>query len=566
MPDRPLSPAVYSLNILHINDTHSRVDPEEWTVKIDGRETKIQLGGMARLINAIEEEKKTKNHVLFLHAGDTYPGTLYFVHYQGAAERDFLNLMAPDAMVAGNHEFDQGAAFLGRFINELHFPVLSANTQANPESGLHGKIPPYLTKEIKSRKIGIIGLTTVETRHASSPGSQVSFQDPLVAADRYCRDLEKQGINKIIILSHLGFAMDRKLAQAVSGIDIIVGGHSHTPMGNFKRFGIDAVNAYPWIEKSPDGSMVLIVQAWEWAKVLGSINLQFDANGHITGYDGRPKLIVGPPFRQRWQDTNGDGTVDASDQYTEITPQNAPERYQSIVRFIKEDETVGYYKEHEAAKVLRDQYARGLEDLRKTVAAVALENLSGKGSNCGAGPLVADSMLWKTKAFGAVMAVENVRALRSEITKGDITIGRIYELLPFRNKLVLIDLGAAEIKQVLEEAIDHSWRKIGYGEGKYVYISGVKCRVDLSKTMGERVSGIAVKIDGAYGPLKESHKYRVVTNSFLAAGGDNYRTFKAATSRQETDFIDAEVFLEYVKKLRTLVNPSEARLIMEDGG
>jgi 5'-nucleotidase len=560
LPAKP----VYTLNILHINDTHSHIDPEEWTVKIDGRDTKVLLGGFARLIRAIEEERGRRVNTLLLHAGDAFQGTLYFTHYEGAADGDFLNLMGIDTMVTGNHEYDKGPAFLGRFIDAMPFPVLSANTHAGSASGLKGKILPYVIKETGGEKIGIIGLTTTETRHSSSPGAQVTFSDPIAAAGQYCRDLAARGIHKIIVLSHLGFDMDRKLARTVGGIDIIVGGHSHTPLGNFRRFGMNAMSPYPWIEKGPDGRDVPIVSAWEWGKILGRITLSFDERGRIVAYEGAPILIVGRPFKQRWKNTNGDGAVDADDSYTEVTPEEAPARYAGILRFIEQDGEARVYEDHGEGKRLRDHYAEGLETLRKTVVATALENLRGPGNDAGAGPLVADSFLWKTVSTGAVVAIENVRALRSELTKGPVTAGQIYELLPFRNTLVILDLRADELRQALEEAVDHSHKKMGYGAGKYIYVSGIRFRVDLSQPMGERISRMEVEIDGTYEPLAQGRIYKVITNSFLAAGGDNFQTFKRASSKYDTGYIDADVFLEYVKERKTLTNPIENRVIVED--
>ncbi|MBN1663815.1 MAG: 5'-nucleotidase C-terminal domain-containing protein [Deltaproteobacteria bacterium] len=555
---------VYTLNILHMNDTHSHVDPEDWTVNINGRDTKIALGGFTRMMSALAEERGKRENTLVLHGGDAFQGTLYFVHYEGAADRDFLNLFNIDAMAAGNHEFDKGPAFLARFARTVRFPILSANTEIDPAGDLAGKILPYTIKEVGGQKIGIIGLTTVETKHSSSPGGQVVFTDPVAAADKYCRELAGRDINKIIVLSHLGFETDRILAKTVRGIDVIVGGHSHTPIGTFNRFAIDAVDPCPWVEKGPDGINVPIVQAWEWAKVLGRITLSFDADGRVIAYEGMPQLIVGCPFRQRWKDVNGDGRIDGNDPYSEVTPEEAPDRYEDIVRHIESSGQARMWNDHQEAKILHDHYARGLYKMRKTVVAAALEPLDGAGSNSGAGPLVADSMLRKTKSFGAVMAVENVRALRGDIAKGDITAGQIYELLPFRNSLVIIDLSAAEIKSALEEAIAKSHEKWGYGMDKYLYVAGVRFRVDLAKPMGERIFRIEVMTDGVFRPLMEGSRYKVVTNSFLAAGGDNYGTFKAALSKQDTGFIDSDVFLEYVTELKTLKNPIEKRVVVED--
>lgn len=549
----------FSLDILHLNDTHSHIDPEEWTVNIDGVPTKVQLGGYARVMKAVKTERMQRKHSLLLHAGDAFQGTLYFVAYEGKADAELLNLMSIDAMTAGNHEFDKGPLFLTRFIDSLKFQVVSANVEAPPSSELSQKIRPYVIKEIGGEKIGIIGLTTVETKHSSSPGG-VRFSDPVTAAGKCCRELTGLGINKIIVLSHLGFDMDRKLARSVSGIDLIVGGHSHTALGEYSRFRIDAADRYPARQKSPAGEDVLIVQAWEWGKILGGIELSFDTDGNVVGSTAHPVLIAGAPFKQRWKDTNGDRRIDQNDDYSEVTEQESPQRYAAIRKFITERADAVICEDDGQAKKIRDRYAGGLHYLTSRVVGVALEDLTGKGNDTGAGPLVADSFLEKTRPLGAVIAVENVRALRSEVNKGAITAGRIYELLPFKNTLVVIDLSAEELQKMFEEAIDHALRKMAFGQEKYLYISGARLHVDTAKNRGSRVSGLKVLMKGKYQPVVRGGRYRIVTNSFLAAGGDNFNTLKNSTSKTDTGFIDAEVFLDYVKNKKTLKNPTEKRL------
>ncbi|MBE0557497.1 MAG: metallophosphoesterase, partial [Proteobacteria bacterium] len=266
-------PQPLTLTIAHVNDTHSHLEPSdnEWeTFVIDGVDTSVKIGGVTRLKTALDELRGSRENVLFLHAGDAVQGTLYFNVFQGDADIDFLNYLGVDAMTFGNHEFDKGAAMAGRFVARASFPILSANIDVSREPSLAGKVAPYLIKQYGSERVGIIGVTTVDTAVTSSPGDTVSFNDVTKSVAEAVISLAAIGINKIIVLSHIGYDEDVKLANAVAGIDVVVGGHSHTLLGDpaqFAPLGITSVDEilkgrYPTVVKGPENETALVVQGW----------------------------------------------------------------------------------------------------------------------------------------------------------------------------------------------------------------------------------------------------------------------------------------------------------------
>jgi 5'-nucleotidase / UDP-sugar diphosphatase len=174
-----------------------------------------------------------------------------------------MNAMRFDAMVLGNHEFDFGQAELKKRITESAFPILGANVE-----GLD-RLHPFIIKDIGGVKVGIIGIVTEETPVATHPRnvSGLRFLPSVETVENYLQELKNKA-NIIIVLSHIGHTADRALAEKVKGIDVIVGGHSHTKILKPVRIGD-----------------TLIVQAWEHGKALGVLDLTI-REGRIVGYDG----------------------------------------------------------------------------------------------------------------------------------------------------------------------------------------------------------------------------------------------------------------------------------------
>jgi len=293
-------PVVFTLRIAHTNDHHARIE-ETTGVTIQGSTTR-NLGGVARrktLIDQIRADATTNNHnLLVLDAGDIFQGTLYFNQFGGIADALFYRQMGYDAITLGNHEFNRGAEGLAPFLTALtqggtvngitmsgpNVPVISANTVATSTSPINGLYGANIVKTFGATKVGIFGLTTPETTELSNPGATVSFADPVATANAQVAALQAQGCNIIVALSHLGYNADIALAAAVNGIDIIVGGHTHTPLrpaGDTRPIGPASAGTYPTLQATPNGGQTLIVTAWEWGKWMGDLTVGFDAAGEM---------------------------------------------------------------------------------------------------------------------------------------------------------------------------------------------------------------------------------------------------------------------------------------------
>jgi 5'-nucleotidase len=534
-----------TLTIAHVNDTHSHLEPADQTLMIDGVSTKAQLGGFARLKTALDELRSRETNVLMVHAGDTVQGTFYFIKYQGRIDSEFLNLLGIDAATSGNHEFDKGPGLLLGMIERANYPIVSANIDVSREPLLAGKLKPHTVKKIGPYEVGIIGVTTPEAAMISNPGRNVEFLDARESVMKSVRELKEKGVKTIILLSHLGYEEDMELAKKINGVAVIVGGHTHSLLGDRGRFsllGLAPAGEYPTVVKDTEGKNVLIVQSWEWAKELSALKITLDADGRASSWDGGPTLIVGDQFKQKGADVPTGSAV-----------------HESIRAALAASGSAKIYPDDPEFRKRLDVYSHPIQEMMRTVIGRTEQELK-RVNNAGPGPLVADAMLWKTKSAGAVIAIQNTGGIRKDIPAGEITIGSVYELLPFGNTLVLLDLTGLELKSALEEAVDY--QIVSGSKEPYLYVSGVMFRIDAGAAKGQRILDLkAVGSDGAVSGVDVAAKYRIVTNNYLADGGDGLKIFKSATGfRSDTGFSDAEMFMEYVKSKGTISNPTEKRI------
>lgn len=544
----------FRLTIVHVNDTHGHLAATPLSLTLGGQKTYVTLGSYARLASKVEAVRQSRPPVLLLHAGDAFQGTLYFTTYQGLADAELMNRMRFDAMALGNHEFDLGPAVLARFLETVEFPVLAANIDAEKNAALRGKFKPYTVLEIAGHKVGLIGLTTPETPLLSKPGPGVRFLDPVPSAAAAVKALTAKGAREIVVLSHLGYEQDLKLAAAVEGIDVIVGGHSHTLLGEVKDLGLASAGPYPTRVSGPTGAPVLVVQAWEWAKAVGVLTVGFDAEGRVVEVGGSPVLLLGDTFLRPDEKGVKQPLSEAERSALLGTIKDNP-----ALEVVPEDPGVlARLKEFEAGfAVLKEKIvAQVVEDLRHVRAPGQAHTASGAVLSRGSevAPLVAESMLRAVQAPGlkVVMALENAGGVRTDIGQGPLTMAEVYEVLPFGNTIVVLRLTGREIRQALETGV-------GRGEGAFPYLSGARYTVDLSRPEGGRIVHVEVgSTKAGWKPLREGASYLVATNSYLAGGGDGYQVLKEARGfREDTRYLDAEAFIKFAVRQKTLHRPAE---------
>lgn len=565
------------INILHINDSHSHLDEESTNLILEtsaGKRESIQVsrGGFPRVTSLMNELNNTEKNSIKIHAGDAVTGDLYFNLKEGEAEAALMNTVCFDTMTLGNHEFDNGDAGLKKFINFLDQPsncktktqVLSANVSFGQSSPLYQTkdVKPYTILEKEGQKIALIGLTVSDkTKNASRPNADTLFSNEIDTAQKYIDELKKQGINKIIVQSHLGYDREKDLATKLSGVDVIVGGDSHTLLADssLKNYGLSPEGDYPTKLKNKDGDDVCVVQAWQYAYVVGQLKVNFDANGKVTSCAGKANVLIGDDFKRADSKAAALTTSEISQIKQDI--QNS-----HTLRIVQPDATaLNILAPYQAAKILlgKQQVAIATDNLclRRVPGTTRDTSRSTLGDTCNKSDfinqhggdvqqLVAEAFLQQGKRyFNADVSIQNGGGVRVDIPKGNVTVGDIYKVLPFKNTLVQLNVTGLELKAVLEDAMQ---AVVDKNTGSYPYAGGLRWDVDLSQSKGQRITNIQVRnANGIYQNLEPNQTYRVATMNFLADGQDFYTTFKNVTGsrRIEVGLDYAEAFLQYVESL-----------------
>ncbi|RWM88378.1 MAG: LysM peptidoglycan-binding domain-containing protein [Mesorhizobium sp.] len=473
--------ADYTLNILHINDWHSRIESNnkyESTCSAE-EETKGECtGGAARLITAIAQERKKLEgqNVLLLSAGDNFQGSLFYITYKGKTEGEFLNQMKFDAMAVGNHEFDDGEAALAPFLDMIKFPVLGANVKANAQSKLGDRVKPSVVIEVGGQKIGVVGAVTNDTPELASPGPNVTIEDDVKSITSEVERLKGEGVNKIIAVTHIGYKRERDVIAKIPGVDVVVGGHSHSLLSNTDA---KAEGPYPTMVDNPDGYKVPVVQAASYSKYLGEFKVVFDDNGVVKQASGDPIYL------------------DKS-----ITPDPA------VLARIKE-------------------LGAPIEALKNQEVAETTKAIDGSRENCRTrecemGNLVSDAVLDRVKDQGVEIVVTNGGGLRASIDQGTVTMGEVLNVLPFQNTVATFQISGKDLVAGLENGLS----QIEDGAGRFPQVAGLKYSFDKSAAPNAgRVKSVEVMQGGAWTPIDPDKDYLVATNNYVRQGGDGYKVF-----------------------------------------
>ena len=523
-PTPPVQDPTFKLSIMHTNDTHAHLD------------------NVAKRITAIKEVRKAKPNALLLDAGDVFSGTLYFNEFKGLADMEFMNMAGYDAMTFGNHEFDLGTVEngnpeLAEFVKKAKFPFVSSNVDFSADSNFNGlyhdgvgekpangEIYHSIIKTINGEKVGIFGLTTEDTKDIASPGN-VTFKDYIESAQKAVDELEKKGINKIIALTHLGFddnpAIDNdlELAKYVDGIDVIVGGHSHTEL-----------KAAVKVNKDENGKVkapTVIVQAYQYSDYLGTVDVTFDKNGKVVA--------------------NTSALVSVATKAEDPEAAEALKKYSDVIKELKSRETGAT-----AVNALENPRTNG-DNSKPSV----------RKNETPLGNLITDGMLAKAKTFDSsvIMALQNGGGIRAPINQGPITVGEIIEVLPFGNTLATMKISGAELK----EAFEISFKDYPIENGGFLHVSGAKIEFDSSKPVGQRVVSVKYMNDkNEYVEIQKDGMYTIATNAFTAKGGDNFTVFKKIYDEgRVTDLglSDWENLEEHVKKIVNVDPKVEGRIV-----
>jgi 5'-nucleotidase len=273
------------LTILHTNDVHSRIDPFPSN---SGRNA--GLAGVARRATLINRIRAQEENVLLLDAGDAFQGTPYFNFFGGELEFKLMTKLGYDASTLGNHDFDNGVSGLERFLPEAKFPMLIANYDFR-NNNLNNRFKPYKIFEKGELKIGVFGIgIDFEGLVPEKLHSKTIYLDPINIAKEMVQELQSKKCDLIICLSHLGYKYaenkisDIVLAKEVSGIDLIIGGHTHTFLD------------HPLTSESKEGYTTLINQVGFAGINLGRIDYSFSKKKSSKKVSSTSSIVINDTF------------------------------------------------------------------------------------------------------------------------------------------------------------------------------------------------------------------------------------------------------------------------------
>lgn len=565
----------YTLSLAHINDTHSNFEPSRvqfsFNLGLKALDITSHSGGYARLgyqiSQARDQAAQSQMPFLFLHGGDSFQGTLYFSHFKGKANAHLLNLLAPDAMVIGNHDIDEGNARLAEFAKQIDFPLLAGNMDLSQEDirkpgnlrtvanilAYDGKnqLASYLEKPFYDKKLAIIGITLDQMKDIARPDPDTHFVDAIATTARTVAHLHAKGIKHIIVLSHLGLDQDKRLAEQVDGISLIVGGHTHTLQGDFSALGLSNIPYGETIHGTP------IVHAGKYAETLGLAEIEFDAAGRAISLKGGNYFMLDKQFM-----------LSSSEQVDDTDYQAVQQRFNEhpYVLWDEADEDIH--------GVIHDIYRPAIAEMENKVLALVPKNLvhtrlPSKALPHGSeiAPWVSRSMFQEAKLEDPRIhfALHNAGGVRQSVAQGRLTLADVLgQLLPFELPLVKYEIQGQYLYQALESAINAATNNSvrGTGAGSFPYTYGLRYYYDGRRPMGERLFKLEMmQQDGLslWYPVQPDALYVGVSTSYTAAGKEGYHPLLQARWQESIETLTLPQ--AFIRFLNRAPNPNLADLL-----
>ncbi|PSW09979.1 bifunctional metallophosphatase/5'-nucleotidase [Photobacterium sanctipauli] len=583
----PSEPAdSFSLTVAHINDTHSNFDPVKSSFKANDTLVYNEFGGYPRLQTMAEEYRKAaedqNKSFLFLHGGDAWQGSAYFKLNEGAMNAELLSRMGLDAMALGNHEFDLNNAKLNDFIENLNFPMLAANIDASKDADLKDQtnLKPYtlfafdgnektVVEDINNLPAGkdivaVFGIVLDDMPNLSPNTGDVQFFDMVESAQATVDMFKAKGINNIVALTHIGNAVDVEVASNVDGIDLIVGGHSHTLLGDFTNIGHANDGVYAQMVTNPNGmNQTCVVQAGEYAQAIGQLEITFNANGDVSSCAGLNTLL-------------------SNDEYFHSPLREAESKFNAeenakVVNFIEGEDNITITDEEATMRQLIDtKYKPAVDEAYgQVIAQVPVEinherrpgdrGTDKHGSDV-APILAAGQYYWanspevvEVTGMKVDFSLIGAGGIRTNIEAGEYREGNIsLELLPFSNFMSVVPVKGKVIKELIEGTVAATLPE-GSHAGKFPYGGHIRYQyTETTPYQTGKLDFVEVMTGTAENPtwtaLEDNKTYNVAVNNYNATGNDGWTPLFTAqqksSDRVDLAYVDGKLTAFNVKNIK----------------
>ena len=499
----PQKDKTYQLTILHTNDHHGRF----W----QNGDGEYGMAARKTLIDQIRKEVAAKGgHSLLLDGGDVNTGVPESDLQDAVPDFKGMNMLGYDAMAVGNHEFDKPLSTLRMQRKLAQFPMLAANIY----EGDKRMFEPYKVFAFDGLRVGVMGLTTEDTKKMVSPDNvkNIQFRSVVDEARKVVPELRAKA-DVVIAATHMGHYAnanhgtnapgDVTMARAVNGIDLVVGGHTQNPACMKAENVVDTAYV-PGAECRPDRQNgAWIVQAHEWGKYVGRADFEY-RNGEF-------KLV-----KYALIPVNLMKSVKAADGKTSKVPY-----------------TVAIAEDKEMLAMLKPYQDFGQQKLLVEIGATD-GRLEGDRAVVRAKPasmavLIGRALMERTKADFAVV---NAGGVRDSLVAGKLTYKDVLKVQPFGNTTAVVDLTGREVMDYLNAVV-----KMSVGSGAFPQFAGVNLVIAGGAVESASVKGAA---------LDMGKSYRMVINNFIAAGGDGYPKMTAHRTYVDTGYVDADVLRGYI--------------------
>lgn len=543
---------------------------------------RVYYGGAERISAQIKQFRNSTGRSVTVHGGDAVTGTLYYSIFGPQADAAYMNAVEFDALVAGNHEFDDGDSVLAEFATLLDAPILSYNLNPGESSALRKlprrkKIKKWVTKKVGRRDfVAICGITVKSgTEQSSNPDEGTTLDEEVASAIECVAQVTAKGHDKIVLLTHIGYGPDLLKMATIPGVDVVIGGHSHTLLGDstlLNKGGFSPLGPYATLV-----GRTCVVQAWEYNKMVGKLDVDFSRSGVVRSCTGTVAFPINPTRFTRTQpapsmDLNVTDAAIMRDYLLSLNFFTAPEPDANVTSALKQyRDGVSVLKAQRIATVPENIcHSRGGGAVDANCPNKVLQTAVG-GGVC---HIVAKGFLYNVPT--ADVAIQNSGGCRVSIVAGNLTYGDAYAILPFSNTLVTLVMTGDQIRRVLEDAVQF-FLVLGGSGGAYPFGAGLRWYLNYTAPFGSRFTNIMVnkRLESTWSPLNLTESYTVVTNNFVATPRDGYVAFGEVNKTDPTKYVDTYVFyaqslVEYAKYLDVITDPplseySTSRLTIANG-
>lgn len=450
-------------------------------------------GGIGRVVTLKKGVEKTSPHTLFLLAGDTISPSVESITYKGAQMIAAWNAAKLDYATFGNHEFDFGPDVLRTRMNESQFKWLAANVIDKRTQKPFGNAESFVIREFGGVKIGLFGLVLPEAKETSRPGPDIDFLSPCETARRVVSELHDQGVKVVVALTHMSMREDKEVARCAD-VDVIIGGHEHTLLES-------AVGGAPIFKMTSD------------ARELGQIELNISAaTGQLDSLD--------------WKVIPVEAETASDPQFLSLMS-----KYEPLVRELSV--VVG------RTRVLLDA-----------------RSAANRTHETNVGDFIAEAF---RKATGADIGIINGGSIRADATinPGPLTRRDVLSILPFKNKVVKLEVTGATLRAALEHGVARSVEDAE--PGRFPQVAGIRFLFDGRRPPGSRL--VEVSVNGQ--PLDDRKKYSLAATNFVGLeGGDGYSMFKDSRVliSLEQAQLDADILRRAISSVKAIAPKTDGRI------